>query len=182
MACIFLNGVSSSGKSSIAREFQALASEPYFHFSMDDFLFNFPAKYRQDALLLAKIDENSSNDILQGFHRSIFALTESNIDIIVDAVFSEEIFYHAACQDNLSKFDAYIVGVHCDPTVLASREQQRADRPIGLSIQQIPTTHNFLDYDLEVDTTRNSASLCAQEIFEYVQQHKPKRRCNTIEI
>lgn len=169
-------------KVQLQESFKRLQVSLTFILAWMTFLFNFSSKIQTGRAFARKIDENSSNDILQGFHRSIFALTESNIDIIVDAVFSEEIFYHAACQDNLSKFDAYIVGVHCDPAVLASREQQRADRPIGLSIQQIPTTHNFLDYDLEVDTTRNSASLCAQEIFEYVQQHKPKRRCNTIEI
>ncbi len=35
---IFLNGTSSSGKSSIAKELQALLAQPYVHMSVDGFL------------------------------------------------------------------------------------------------------------------------------------------------
>ncbi len=42
---IFLNGTSSSGKTSISLELQQILDEPYLHISVDKFLYMLPVDY-----------------------------------------------------------------------------------------------------------------------------------------
>ena len=44
---------------------------------------------------------------------------------------------------------------HCPLEVAEQRERERSDRTIGLARRQFPAIHDFLSYDLAVDTVEN---------------------------
>jgi chloramphenicol 3-O phosphotransferase len=81
---IFLNGTSSSGKTTLARELQNRLSEPYLHFSIDSFLAMLPEKYFSGAEEMAL--PNVISPIVSGMHRSIAAFADAGNNIIVDHV------------------------------------------------------------------------------------------------
>ena len=69
---IFLNGTSSSGKTSIAKELQQILKEPYLLVSIDNFISMLPQKYLngEDPKTLGK----AILKIISGMHHSISAL------------------------------------------------------------------------------------------------------------
>lgn len=84
---IFLNGTSSSGKSSVAAELLRLLEEPYFRMSVDDF-----NAMRSKQRILA-LGEDGLAGILHnthaGFHRAAAGMARAGKNVIVDHVLSE---------------------------------------------------------------------------------------------
>lgn len=57
------------------------------------------------------------------------------------------------------------VGVRCDPAIAEQREQARGDRATGMASQQAEAVHVGIDYDLTVDTSRNSPEDLARQVL-----------------
>ncbi|MYT31326.1 MULTISPECIES: AAA family ATPase [unclassified Streptomyces] len=160
---IFLNGTSSSGKSSIARELLDILDEGvFFHMAVD----GFGAMRTRRELDGAELDA-ALRRTRMGFHRSIAAMAEVGNDIVVDHVLSEP-WRLLDCLTVLPPEDVLFVGVHCPLDELARREQARGDRPPGLAEHQYDLVHRHGDYDLECDTGALGARECAQQIKEFL--------------
>jgi chloramphenicol 3-O phosphotransferase len=56
------------------------------------------------------------------------------------------------------------VGVFAPLEILEERERRRGDRLIGLARWQYGRVHRNRRYDLEVETSRDTALTCAQRI------------------
>ncbi|MFJ1756101.1 chloramphenicol phosphotransferase CPT family protein [Kitasatospora sp. NPDC088134] len=164
---IFLNGTSSSGKSSIARELlDVLADGVFFHLAVD----GFNAMRTKRELGTAELDA-ALRRTRMGFHRSIAAMAGVGNDIVVDHVLSEP-WRLLDCLTVLRPEDVLFVGVHCSPDELARREAARGDRPPGLAAHQYGLVHRHGDYDLECDTSTTSPLECAHRIKEFL-PHRP---------
>jgi chloramphenicol 3-O phosphotransferase len=59
------------------------------------------------------------------------------------------------------------VGIRCDPVVAAERERRRGDRVRGMAGVQALAVHEGIHYDVEVDTTSESATTVAHAIHRY---------------
>jgi len=82
---IFLNGTSSSGKSSLARELVDILDDGvFFHLAVDGF-----NAMRSKRELGAEELDAALRRTRMGFHRSIAAMSEVGNDIVVDHVLSE---------------------------------------------------------------------------------------------
>lgn len=57
-----------------------------------------------------------------------------------------------------------VVGLDCPVDVLTMRERDRGDRRIGLAAGQCDRVHQWLDYDLRIDTSRTTAAEAARRI------------------
>jgi chloramphenicol 3-O phosphotransferase len=68
----------------------------------------------------------------------------------------------------LDGLDVLWAGVHCDPLVAARREAARPDRIPGMAVKQAAAVHAGVAYDVEVDTTGQSAAACARRIAGHV--------------
>jgi len=166
---IFLNGTSSSGKTSIALALQRFLEVPFLHISIDKFLQSLPARYID---ILAGNQEPSEEEItslqtylpriLTGIHASIAALSSEGNNVIVDYVFEREDDLKV-CVGRLADFPIFFVGVHCSLGELEHREKQR-DRRQGLAKLQFEIVHSHKTYDFEVDTTQNNSDECAVKI------------------
>jgi len=151
---IFLNGASSSGKSTLAKALQAALDEPFLHVSSDHLV---------DAGLLPQRREHGGAfdwwhqmrpRFFAGFHRCLPALAEAGNDLIVEHII-EFASWRRELATLLTGLDVYLVGVHCDLTELDRRERERGDRRAGegRTHVDIDGIHTFGRYDLDVDTT-----------------------------
>ncbi|MET9835172.1 AAA family ATPase [Streptomyces sp. NPDC006385] len=159
---IFLNGTSSSGKSSIAGELLRILDEPYFHMPVDAFhamRSRTPVPPDQLATVLHRT--------WQGFHRAVAGMAAAGNNVVVDHVLSAE----WRLRDCLSLFvpqDVVLVKVHCSPEELERRERLRGDRPPGLAVGQLKRVHAHGVYDLECDTGDTAPQECARRIKDFV--------------
>ncbi|CAL9637274.1 Chloramphenicol 3-O phosphotransferase [Streptomyces sp. enrichment culture] len=163
---VFLNGTSSSGKSSIARELLRVLDEPYFHMPVDSF---HAMRSRRE------IDPDELPGVLRrtwmGFHRAVAGMAAAGNNVVVDHVLSEE----WRLLDCLGLFDArqvVLVGVRCSLEEAERRERARGDRPAGLAARQFAQVHAHGLYDVECDTTTTGAADCARRISAFL-PHRP---------
>ncbi len=159
---IFLNGTSSSGKSSIAAELLRILDEPYFHLPVDAFhamRSRTPVPPDQIATVLHRT--------WQGFHRAVAGMAAAGNNVVVDHVLSAD----WRLRDCLSLFvpqDVVLVKVHCSPEELERRERARGDRPTGLAAGQLEQVHAHAVYDMECDTSDTTPQECARRIKDFL--------------
>lgn len=163
---VFLNGTSSSGKSSIATELLRLLDEPFFHLPVDAF---HAMRTRQEMApdqLTAVLHRT-----WRGYHRAVAGMAAAGNNVIVDHVLSEK----WRLEDCLTLFDpedVVLVGVHCPRDELERRERERGNRPPGLAARQLTQAHAHGVYDIECDTGRATAEECARRIKDFL-PHRP---------
>lgn len=173
---VLLNGVGSSGKSSIAKALQLIASDPFLHVEMDAFIDMLPASSfnQPDGISFETVQRDgkpvvviSSGPVaaraMRGMRRAIAAMAAEGNNLIVDDVLLGD--DKAADYARLLRpFAVFMVGVFAPLDVLEARERQRGDRLIGLARWQYDRVHKGMHYDLEVDTGTASALACADLI------------------
>ena len=152
---IFLNGTSSSGKTSIAKNFQNSAKELWLWMALDSFLGMFPSDLNRELPPFAQLSRN--------FYLTAAVWARGGYNVIIDTVYDS-----GNCVSNsidaLSKFRVYSIGVHCPLEKLAERERIRGDREIGIAQSQLDRVHKYCSYDLELDTSVLSPAECAVKI------------------
>lgn len=109
---IFLNGTSSSGKTTIAKALQDKLPEPYMYVSIDDFFSMYPERFleptsKEEDDVLARLFPA----IVSGFHMSVASLAQSGNNIIVDHVLQED-GWLKECVENWVGLNVLFVGVN----------------------------------------------------------------------
>lgn len=162
---IFLNGASSSGKSTLSKALQAELNEPFLHVASDHLALGLPA--RRDTSGPFQWWGHLRPRFFEGFHRSITALASGGNDLIVDHII-EFPAWRSELRHLLQAFDVFLVGVHCDLDELERRERVRGDRQIGEGRSHVVTDgiHTFGAYDYAVDTTQTEPTTAARNILE----------------
>jgi len=201
MNVIILNGASSSGKSSIAKQLQALLPDNYLHIGIDTFITMMPNKsnnlaesdkqtdgfyfktIEQDGNKVRRIDYGEYGKVINSaYHSTVRHLADLGLKLIVDDVMDgkrEQDIWSRTFADTKVVY----VAVHCSTEVLTAREQQRDDRIKGSAIEQALRVHTGVLYNVSVDTTDCSSAECAQLIASYVakydsQKHNEKSSSN----
>jgi chloramphenicol 3-O phosphotransferase len=181
---ILLNGTSSAGKTSIARELQKRFSEPYLHTGIDHFFRMFPPSYLgmaapadQGFLWLpprAGSDEGVAITVgpvgqrmIAGYHRAVAALAEVGNNLIVDEVLLDPAWLRDWVAV-LAPFSVLFVGVRCPLSVVEQRERERGDRTVGQARGHFNVVHSHGEYDLEVDTSLDDAVTCTTRIIDAI--------------
>ncbi|WP_405770508.1 chloramphenicol phosphotransferase CPT family protein [Actinacidiphila glaucinigra] len=159
---VFLNGASSSGKSSIARELLLTLDDAYFHLPVDAF---HAMRSRREAT--PEELPGVLRRTWRGFHRAVAGMAAGGDNVVVDHVLSEP----WRLRDRLALFparDVVLVGVHCSLAELRGRERERGDRPAGLAARQFGLVHAHGRYDVECGMTEASAAECARRIRDFL--------------
>ncbi|MFE6857657.1 chloramphenicol phosphotransferase CPT family protein [Nocardia sp. NPDC057668] len=158
---ILLNGVSSSGKTSLARQLLLDLDRPFFHIGVD--MVGAMRSEPQTRLL----EQDALQQVLRrtraGYHRAVAAMALAGNDIVMDHVFSEP-WRLLDCLEVMTGIDVVFVGVHCAPGELARREKHRGDRAVGTAVAQLAATHGHGIYDCETDTSASTLAECSDEI------------------
>ncbi|MFE1245324.1 chloramphenicol phosphotransferase CPT family protein [Fictibacillus sp. NPDC058756] len=148
---ILLNGVSSSGKSTLAKELVKKLKD-YFHFSIDDF----------DTIIETMEDRNSDHLIPvpteHFFYRNIVMFSDKGVNLVVDQILHNK-DTTKDCYEILNDYPVFFVGVHCPLIELEKREKERGDRPVRQGKSQLNYVHQQGEvYDIEVDTCEEMES------------------------
>lgn len=149
---ILLNGVSSSGKSTLAKELVKKLPD-YFHFSIDDF-----------DTIIEKMEDRNSDHLIpvpteHFFHRNIAMFSDKGVNLVVDQILHNK-DTTKDCYEILNDYPVFFVGVHCTLNELEKREKERGDRPVGQAKSQLNYVHQQGEvYDIEVDTSEGMVSV-----------------------
>lgn len=179
---IILNGASSSGKTSIAKQLQAILPENYLHIGIDTFIAMMALKTNQltisdkaaDGFYFNSETVNGSDvqRIRSGeygkrvnklYHSTVKHFVDSGFKVIVDDVMDGK-SEQDAWRSLLGEAETLYIGVECSSEVLAERERCRKDRIQGSAQEQAERVHDGVKYDLIVSTTTSSVDECAQAI------------------
>ncbi|WP_226087738.1 chloramphenicol phosphotransferase CPT family protein [Mesobacillus sp. S13] len=162
---IVLNGVSSSGKSTLAKEITKLLPD-FFAFSVDDY-----------DLVIEKMEDRENERLIPieteyFYYRNAAMFSDRGVNLILDQILHDpttlQNFY-----ETLKSYPILLVGVHCPLEELKRREELRGDRRIGQAIFQLSFVHKQETYDIEVNTYANSMMECAKEIVDCLESDTP---------
>lgn len=161
---IFLNGVSSAGKTTLARALQNSLNDYYFWLSCDSFYNMAPEKFWSVAPL-----ENFAK-AMSGLHHTIKTYSDMGLNVIVDHVLENPYNLLSECLELLHDYPVLFVHVTCPAEELMRREKARGDRAIGLSEKQLEILEPKDTYDIIVDTYKNSTEECVNQILEKLEK------------
>ena len=160
---IFLNGVSSSGKTTLAKILQERLSEPFFWLSIDRFTEISPFRRHWES----NVAWETYNKMFTAFHHTIKAFSDVGVNVIVDHVQVKEPNTMEECLKVLHEYPVLFVHVICPLEELRRREKERGDRGIGQAEGQLPNLcPQDNTYDITIDTFANSTEECADKIIE----------------
>ncbi|MDQ8040077.1 MAG: hypothetical protein REH83_06695 [Rickettsiella sp.] len=135
---IFLNGVSSVGKTSIAKMLQIILDDAY--------------------LPTGPVGKK----VMKGMRQAIASLANQGNNLIIDEVIIvNEMEEYAQL---VASFQIFYIGVFAPIKVIEAREHSRQNRLIGLARWQYDRVHKNKSYDLKIDTTSLSPMDCAKLI------------------
>lgn len=187
---IYLNGPSSSGKTTLAKALQHAFKEPFLHVGIDKIIGWMPEKVNDwtggEAPLgfsWKKSQDESGNpiqELQQGpyaqkigetFREVVLALAKMGHHLIIDDVsFGKE--QVEPWEKALKDFRVLWVSVNAPLAVLEQREKQRGNRILGSARGQFHKVHTGVKYDLEIDTHQASPEENAERITAFVSDHQ----------
>ena len=165
---VLLNGASSSGKSTIARQLLMDFETPWFRMGVDMFG-AMRAERRTHELTPAGIRE-VLHRTRAGFHRAVAGMAEAGNNIVMDHVLSEP-WRLGDLLAVMVDVDVVFVGVHCSVADLNAREARRGDRKVGIAAGQVANVHTHGLYDIEVNTSVATVEDCSAHIRAYLDDH-----------
>lgn len=166
---IFLNGVASSGKTTLSKTLQSRLTEPYYWLNVDTFITftdmrHNPAIYFQEG-----------KDPVSLYPHIIKLFSDLGVNVIADAAFTKgqgRNLYLALetldkCIEMLHEYPLMYVHVTCPIDEMSRREKER-----GISNSEQSGGHFLAEitpseiYDLTVDTFQNTKEECADKIIK----------------
>jgi len=167
---IYLNGPSSSGKTTLAKALQDVFEEPFLHVGIDKIIGWMPEKVNdwtgKEASIgfsWKKSEDVSGNPIQElqigpyarkiakTFQEVVVTLAKMGHHLIIDDVsFGKK--QVDEWRELLKDFAVLWVGVNAPLPVLEQREKERGNRIVGSARGQFHKVHAGTAYDLEIDT------------------------------
>jgi|GEM_PF-6406628 len=162
---IYLNGVSSSGKSTIASKLREITEEPTIFLSFDQFHESLNGRFADDECPLY-------DEIAKGVHLTALGWHQLGFNVVIDTVIEKQSLVKHA-YDNLPASKTYYIAVVADLKILLKREKQRGRNYSKLVKEQYECVHKFFRYDLTIDTVIHSADENCSFIMKHVLDNSP---------
>lgn len=189
---IYLNGPSSSGKTTLAKALQHEFDTHFLHIGIDKIIAWMPEKVNnwtgEEAPLgySWKKGTDSSGNLIQElqvgpyakkiaktFQKVALLLAEMGHHLIIDDVsFGKE--HVDEWKELLKDFTVLWVGINAPLPILEQREKARGDRILGSARAQFHKVHLEATYDLEIDTHHATLDENIQKIKSLTKNHKNK--------
>lgn len=152
---IVINGPSSSGKSTLAKELQRQFEIPFLRYSFDLFLDSQALPMEQ--IRNGKISwESMRPNLFSGLQQCLPILAKAGNNIVFDHIIETKEMLHELL--HLTAYmDIYFVGLHCSLEELERREIARGNRGSGDARMDFETVHKITTYDLELDSENDLA-------------------------
>lgn len=182
---IILNGTSSAGKSTLAKELQKLLPTPYLHIGIDSFIDLMPAEINKfnspnepsigfwckttEAPCGTKVDQimlgEYAKKISSSYKTTVAHLLNEGHNLILDEVFLGGIENYRQWQNVLIPYNVLLVGVIPPLKTIEEREVARGDRRVGTARSQYHIIHDNIPYDLIIDNAKYNNNECAKQII-----------------
>jgi chloramphenicol 3-O phosphotransferase len=166
---LLLNGGSSSGKTSVARELQKVLDGVWLRLGVDTLLEAMPPSLSDDDGLEVKAD----GEVVVGarfaavedwWMAGIARMVQAGAFVVIEDNFVSGPAAQERWRAALDGVSVGWVGVRCDPVRAAERERARGDRPVGMAAKQALAVHDGIFYDLEVDAGAQGPDELARRI------------------
>lgn len=194
---IYLNGPSSSGKTTLAKALQHAFEDPFLHVGIDKIIEWMPEKINDWTGGEAsfgyswKKSEDASGHPIQElqagtyakkigktFQEVVLALAKMGHRIVIDDVsFGKNQL--DVWRKALEGFQVLWVGVNAPLAILGQREKERGNRILGSARGQFHKVHVDASYDLEIDTHQASISENVEKIKSFSLRSSPLIEAST---
>lgn len=171
---VLLHGTSSSGKTTVARAVQKLADDPWVRLGIDAFWNAIDERWMEHGSRAAEgfawsddatiVPGPVGQRLAAGMRAALAAVARTGNDVLVDDVFIERTWLDGWRRE-LDGIDWLLVGVMAPAHVLEERERARGNRVAGEARAQVDLIHRGIEYDLTLDTARQSPEECARAIL-----------------
>jgi chloramphenicol 3-O phosphotransferase len=171
---VLLHGTSSSGKTTVARAFQRLSEEPWVRLGIDAFWNAIDERWMEHGPHAAEGFEWTEDGTIvpgpvgqrlaAGMRAAVAACARAGNHLLVDDVFIDPAWLDA-WRHELAGLEWLLVGVVAPLEALEERERARGNRIAGESRSQIDVIHHGIEYDVTLDTARQSPEECARAIL-----------------
>ena len=161
---ILLNGVSSSGKTTLTKAIQKIAADNYWMLSNDIFAATVAEKYLEA-------------DWAEAVHESLYFMgktaklfSDCGKNVIVDTILRNDRKYDLFKEymDLWAGNPVCTVHVTCPLAELRRREKKRRDRDAGTAESQLPALRLSDPYDITVDTSHQTIEQCVETILSFI--------------
>nr|WP_269330537.1 hypothetical protein [Kineosporia babensis] len=164
-----MNGGSSSGKTSVARELQETLDGVWLRLGVDTLIDALPASFfSEDSLSFAADGEvvvgAGFQQVEDWWMAGVARMVQTGARVLIEDNFVSGPGGQQRWQAVLAEAPVGWVGVRCAPSIAAAREQVRGDRVTGMAAKQADAVHEGIAYDLEVDTGTQSSAEAAGRI------------------
>ena len=164
---IFLNGVTSTGKTTISKCIQDIADENYYHMSCDMFQQMISNKF----LSINYWEYLSEGTFLM--YKTAKMMSDNGINVIIDGMLLEMPEFknkynksnYELMKSILDDSNLFIVEVYCPLDECRKRNMIRGDRNENQSIEQNELIAKNFPYNIIVNTQNSSAIDCAKNIL-----------------
>jgi len=164
---ILLNGVSSAGKTTLAKALQAKLDVPLYSLSCDAFAAMAPERFCEDDLDgQIMITQRMMRETIRLFSDKGLCVVVD--DVVLDLPDKNDWLYDYSVL--LAGYPVLFVHVTCPLDELVRRQTQRGDRMPNQAQWQLDHAYTNIPYDLTVDTHQNSAEECAEQIISLLDQ------------
>jgi chloramphenicol 3-O phosphotransferase len=159
---IVLNGISSSGKTTLADALRDQLPQPWFRLGVDDILRLSAALVRPE--LYPSME--SATSLLQGAHRAFAAIARAGNLAVLDVVLMTP-FLAEDLNEALGDLPMLVVGLDCAVEIAEERQVQRG-REAGEATAQAATVFSYVTPDIVLDTGRLTTEECVAAVAEAV--------------
>lgn len=159
---IILNGVSSSGKTTLAKTIQDRSPIPLYKLDIDDFILMAPDKFNDY--------ENGDFSVQYKFASKFFHVVKLYSDLGFDLIVPYMFFKNSETLQEfielLSDYPVLVVNIACPVEELQRRETKRENRKIGSAEKQLKLLETNFEGSLSVDNFVSTNVECADKIIE----------------
>ena len=159
---IILNGVSSTGKTTLARTIQDLSPIPLYRLDIDDFILMSPDKFND----YKNGDFSVQYKFASKFFHVVKLYSDLGFDLIVPYMFFKDSDTLWEFKELLHGYPILVVNVSCPVEELQRREAERGNRQPGSAQAQLELLETDFDNSLRVDNFAKSNDECADEIIK----------------
>ena len=175
---IVLNGASSSGKTTLARELQLTFQEPYLRLGTDTVHSMLPARFAGGKKTQ---NEHIVRTAILGMHRCAATFADVGNNVVVDTVMLNRESV-AECAHALARYRAFFIGLFCPDDELRRRAADRGRDMVNIALQQARHVHTHSIYDLKINSEGKPPSVMAEQVRNLVNsrtQPEAFKRLNT---
>jgi chloramphenicol 3-O-phosphotransferase len=169
---ILLNGVTSSGKTSIAKEIINISDENYYYVAIDTFATMANPKY----LTTFESYFSELNDCISAMYSAANTFAHLGKNVILDTILLDTPEYPMVfkrLQNACEGINIFTVNVTCSLDICIKRHKDRGNYNENQPLWPQWQSERLLkiEHNMTVDTTDKSANDCANSILHEVQTH-----------